>query len=213
VNVYGRIITRGDVRDAGIEHLKRWSKAYIGEVAVQRGKGRCDLPGFRSFRFSTEGVDKWAEDQLPACVVVCPGLADTPNRQGDGLHDGEWALGVGVIVSGRDQESTDELVGIYTAAVRAAMVQHPSLPQWVEELGKFVPFASGMRWIDEDAIPDLGFDDSRTIAGGRVALGVYVDSVVDSFGGPKTAPADPCVDPGDWGTVQATPLTTEQAGS
>jgi hypothetical protein len=200
MNVYGRIITRGDVRDAVTDHLQEWSQAYIGEVAVQRGKGRCDLPQFRSFRFSTEDVDKWPDDQLPACVVVCPGLADTPDRQGDGVHDGEWSVGVGVIVSARDQESTDELVGIYTAAVRAALIQHPSLGG----------FASGVRWIDEDTIPSLGFDDSRTIAGGRVVLGVKVDAVVDSFGGPKAAPDDPCVDPGNYPVVQATPLTTEQ---
>jgi hypothetical protein len=187
MNVYGRIITRGDVRDAVTAHLKDWAKAYIGEVAVQRGKERCDLPQFRSFRFSTEDVDKWAEDQLPACVIVCPGLADAPDRQGDGIHDGEWSVGVGVIVSGRDQDSTDELVGIYTAAVRAALVQHPSLGG----------FASGVEWIDEDTIANLGFDDSRTIAGGRVVLKVKVDSVVDSFAGPKAPPDDPCVDPGD----------------
>lgn len=201
MNVYGRIITRGDVRDAVMDHLKNWSKAYIGEVATQREKARCDLPDFRSWRFSTEDGEKWPEDQLPACVVVCPGLADTPIRQGDGIHDGEWSVGVGVIVSARDQDSTDELVGIYTAAVRAALVQHPSLGG----------FASGVEWIDEDTIPNLGFDDSRTIAGGRVVLKVRVDSVVDSFGGPKAPPDDPCVDPGDWGTVQATPLTTKEA--
>jgi hypothetical protein len=201
MNVYGRIITRNDVRDATIEHLQLWTPAYIGEVAVQRNKGRCDLPEFRSFRFSTSDVDKWAEEQLPACVVVCPGLSDEPLRQGNGLYDSEFGVGVGVIVSGRDEQSTDELVGIYCAAVRAAMVQHQSLGG----------FASGVRWIDEDAISNLGFDDSRTIAGGRVILGVGVDSVVDSFGGPKSPPENACVDPGDYGIVLETPLQTKEA--
>jgi hypothetical protein len=142
MNIYGRIVTRSDVRDATIDHLQLWTPSYIGEVAVQRGKNRCDLPGFRSWRFSTDDVETWPADQLPACVVVCPGLADTPDRQGNGIYDSEFAVGVGAVVSARDQESTDEIVSIYTAGVRAALLQHPSLGG----------FASGMRWIDEDVM-------------------------------------------------------------
>jgi hypothetical protein len=80
-----------------------------------------------------------------------------------------------------------------------AMLQHPSLNG----------LALGTRWIDE-SYDELDYDDSRTIAAGLVSLGIEIDAVVDAFGGPKTPPDDPCVDPGDYGLVQATPLTTKQ---
>jgi hypothetical protein len=202
MNVYGAIVTAEDVADAAVENLRLWSPAYIAEVSAQSGRPRCGdgaLPAFRSIDVASS-FSKFAEDQVPACVVVCPGLGDTPIRGGDGAYLAEWSLGLGVVVSGRDRQSTDELVRLYSAAVRAAMLQNPSMNG----------FAQGCRWIDED-YDELGFDDSRTIAAGIVSLGVEVNEVVNCFGGPKSPPEDACIDPGDYGIVLATPLSTEEA--
>jgi hypothetical protein len=79
------------------------------------------------------------------------------------------------------RETTADLVELYTAAVRMAMLQHPSLDG----------LALGTRWIDE-SYDELEYDDSRTIAAGLVNFGVDIDAVVDAFGGPKTPPDDPC---------------------
>jgi hypothetical protein len=202
MNLYGAVITARDVREAVITNLKDWSPAYIGEVSVQSGRVRCGdgaLPPFRSFGTATS-MSTFPEDQLPACVVVVPGLAETPLRQGDGTYLAEWSVGIGVVVSGKDRESTDDLVRLYSAAVRMAMIQKPSMGG----------FALGCRWIDEN-YDELAYDDSRTIAAGIVSIGVKVDAVVNAFGGPKEPPEDACVDPGEYGTVQATPLTSEDA--
>jgi hypothetical protein len=202
MNLYGAVITARDVREAVIDNLKDWSPAYIGEVSVQSDRPRCGdgaLPPFRSFGTATS-FSTFPEDQLPACVVVVPGLAETPVRQGDGTYLAEWSVGIGVVVSGKDRESTDDLVRLYSAAVRMAMIQKPSMGG----------FAISSRWIDE-SYDELAYDDSRTIAAGIVSLGIEVDAVMNAYGGPKTPPEDACVDPGEYGIVQATPLTSEDA--
>ena len=202
MNLYGAVVTARDVREAVIANLKDWSPAYVGEVSVQSGRLRCGdgaLPAFRSYGTATS-FSTFPEDQLPACIVVVPGLAETPVRQGDGTYLAEWSVGVGVVVSGKDRESTDDLVRLYSAAVRMAMIQKPSMGG----------FAVGSRWIDEN-YDELAYDDSRTVAAGIVSLGIEVDAVMNAYGGPKVPPEDACVDPGEYGIVQATPLTSEDA--
>ena len=202
MNLYGAVVTARDVREAVITNLKDWSPAYVGEVSVQSGRVRCGdgaLPPFRSFG-TAASFSTFPEDQLPACVVVFPGLSQTPVRQGDGTYLAEWSVGIGVVVSGKDRDSTDDLVRLYSAAVRMAMIQKPSMSG----------FALGCRWIDEN-YDELAYDDSRTIAAGIVSLGIEVDAVMNAFGGPKVPPEDACVDPGEYGIVQATPLTSEDA--
>jgi hypothetical protein len=202
MNLYGAVVTARDIREAVIGNLKDWSPAYVGEVSAQSGRARCGdgaLPPFRSFGTGTS-FSTFPEDQLPACVVVVPGLTETPVRQGDGTYLAEWSVGIGVVVSGKDRDSTDDLVRLYSAAVRMAMIQKPSMGG----------FALGCRWIDEN-YDELAYDDSRTIAAGIVSLGIEVDAVVNSFGGPKVPPEDACVDPGEYGIVQATPLQTKEA--
>jgi hypothetical protein len=215
MSIYGRIITGEDVRQATIAHLKRWTPVMLSEVAAQSGRERGDLPGFRAWGVA-KNVDNWPENQLPACVVVAPGLAERPERHGDGTYRAKWSVGIGAVVSGQDLESTRSLVELYTAAVRSAMLQHPSLAQWDEAQEKYVPFALGVEWLDE-SYDELGFNDSRTIAAGVVSLIVEVDRVLDSFGGPVHPPPPPdpppgvTTDPGDWGIVEAVTVTTEQS--
>jgi len=198
MTTFGPIVTGADVRDAAMDTLKLWMPSYLGEVSVNASKGRCDLPKYRSWRSSVE-VEHWPEDQLPGCIVVSPGLLPSPEKHGS-RYNAEWAIAVASIVSGNDWDSTMDLVNYYTAAARSALLQHPSLGG----------YALGIRWIDE-SYNELGVEDSRTIASGVVSFGVEIANVVDVSLGVQTVPVDPCLEPGNFGTVQSTPLSTEGA--
>ena len=198
MSVYGPVITGGDVRQAVQTTIETWIDAYLAEVAVQHGRNRGDLPSFNSITSSPRGVNTWPEDQLPACVIVCPGLAKDPREMGNGDYTGEWSVGVGVVCSGMDQETTNELVELYCAAVRGALLQHQSLGG----------FASDTRWVDE-MYNELTFDSSRTLAGGIVNIGVSVDAVLNSHSGLRNPPVDPNVDPGELPQVGTAGVTTQ----
>ena len=198
MNVYGQIITGADVREAVEATLRAWMPAYLGEIAAVRGKSRGDLPTFRSYQSATS-VDSWPEDQLPACIIVAPGLAGPPEKHGS-EYTATWSVGVATVNSASTREATTELVELYTAAIRSAVMQHPSLGD----------FASGLEWIDE-SYDELGFEESRTIAAGQVILGVQVDGVLDSSQGTKTPPVNPNVTPDTWPTVESTSVSSQGA--
>lgn len=197
MSVFQTIITGRHVEAAVRDHCQRWSPDYVAEVSEQSGRDRCDLPAFRSYLPALD-LDKFEEDQVPACVIVAPGTLRQPERRGT-LYYVTWQLSIGCIVSGRDRDNTFELVPLYAAAVRALMVQHQTLGvDWVD----------GVTWLGE-RYDELGTDDSRTIAAASVTFGITVPSAVDSRGGPAKPSADPCAPPGEWGTVQDHGTTTE----
>lgn len=144
---------------------------YLNELGSQLGRG--DLPDFRSVSTSND-ADIWPEDQLPAAIVICPGLAAEPRKRSNGWS-ARWALGLGAVVSAGTRSDTLDLIGIYTAAMRAMILQHPSLGS----------FAAGTYWSGE-RYDELLTQDERTIAAGQVIFVVDVDAVVDSRGGPSS---------------------------
>ncbi len=206
MSLYGPIITGVDVTNAVTSTLQLWMPSYLGEVAAQAGLDRCSLPKPRSYVAADE-LDGWAEDQVPGVVVVVPDTADTPIRHGDGKYTVPWLAGVGVVVSGRDRATTYRLVRWYAAAARSVLLQHPSLASF-DAAGRPVPFASEMQWVGE-RYNELDFNDSRTLAMGFVSMQVGVDAAIDSKGGFSKPPDDPCADPGEYGIVETTPLSTE----
>lgn len=193
--IYQPIITGHDLEAAARDHLMLWSPDYLAEVGFQSGRARGDLAAFRSFLPALD-LDKFAEDQVPSCVIVAPGLAEQPVKHGT-KYRVRWQIGVGCVVSGQDRDNTFELTQLYAAAVRAAMIQHPSLG---------TDYIEGVVWLGE-RYDELGHDDARTLMAGSVTFGVDVPAAVDSRGGRPVPSGDPTAPVPAWGTVQQ--VTTE----
>lgn len=190
-SVYGRIVTGTDIELAVEGTLKTFLPDYLSEVADQHGLGRNYLLMPASWNLSNE-VDNWPEDQLPACIVVSPGLVDDPIREG-GKFDATWGVSVAWVVSSQDRRSTRELLQLYLGATRSLMLQHQSLPQWNEELGKVqTGIATGIDWLDE-GYDDVPIDSTRTLGAGRISLGIQVSNVTDvskGIGNPSENPGN-----------------------
>lgn len=198
MSVYGDIVSGRDVRVAAGDTIKKWGRTYISEIARQEGLAADALPGFRSVTGATD-LDAWAEDQLPAAVVVVPGLIEEPKRRGR-TWEARWALGIGIVAASTTREATQDLVSRYAAAVRALVLQHPSLGG----------MASGLAWLGE-RYDELPTEDQRTIGAGQLMFAVTVEHVT-SADGPRDVPADPLADPGDWPQVESTLVTVGEQG-
>lgn len=199
-NLFRNITSRPEVEKAAIDMLRLWMDTYLNEIERQNGIPPRKLTRPRSYSQRNK-FDIWPEDQLPAIVVISPGLAEKPRRLGDGSHTAKWAVAIACIVGAKDEEETRNLAGLYTAAIRALFLQRASLNQ----------FAAGVEWLDEryDDMPD---DARRSVQSGTVILAVEVDDVVTANAGPVTPddpPTDPTVDPGDWPTVLHTDVQIE----
>lgn len=199
-NVFGPIVTGKHVRTAMRAHLQAWLPSYVAEVGREDGRLGSDLPLPRSYVSALDLVNgKFTEDQMPSCVIVAPGLITEPVKRG-GAFITTWAVSVGCVVSGQDRENTFDLSELYAAAVRAAVLQHPSLGG----------FATAIDWLGEryDDIPN---EMQRTLAAGTVQFSVEVQDALRLGYGPDAPLADPVPDPGPRATFEAADSTTEGA--
>lgn len=195
-NVFGKIITGRAVRFAMKEHLKLWFPTYLAEVARIEGFDPALVQPFRSFVSALDMPEgKYEEHQMPCCVIVAPGLLQEPEKRG-GAMIATWGVSVGCVVSGQNRENTFTLSELYAAAVRAAVVQNPSLGG----------FATAVDWLGEryDDIPN---DMLRTLAAGSVQFAVDVYSAITPSGGPEEPLSDPTLDPGPRGTFVSVDTT------
>lgn len=198
--IFGRMLTAHDVEQWVLTFLRRWSGTYIAEAERQHGYTAGDLQRVRGWGV-TPSFDKWPEDQLPAVLVVSPGLIPPPVRAGDGVWRATWRIEIGCICSARTREKSHELAALYVQAHTDAIVQHPSLEG----------HAAGVDWLDL-TLNQLDFDDTRSLYAGTSVFAVEVDNVVTDFGGPATPndPLEPETDPWPlWPTVETVDVDVE----
>lgn len=183
MSIFGRIVTRTELENAAKVTVQTWISTYLAEVERQHGivAGRYERPRGYS---TTNDFDRWEEDQLPCIIIVSPGMSSTPVKRGDGNYNTWWALGVGVVCSGDTEHDTRAMVDIYTAAIRALLIQRPSLNQ----------FAQGLNYEDE-RYDEAATENRRSLQAGYVVCTVEVDNVVMSNAGPMTPSDPPSPDP------------------
>lgn len=192
--VFGPLVTGADVENAARDTLKAWARDYLAWAERLTGRDPQALPLPRSWITSPD-LERWPEDQLPSVLLISPGLAEPPTRDGRGHYRAKFALGIAVVVSARDRAVTDELAKLYVAAFRAAILHHPSLGG----------FAEAVEWIDEAYDPLPG--RARQLAVGQAEFRVEVRDVVAVKAGPSAPRPDPYTPHEDPPSVVTTDVT------
>jgi hypothetical protein len=178
MTIYGPIVTGQDVRDAAEATIKLWLPAYLAEVGRQKALD-SPLPLFRSYNPALTFSDRAEYEQLPQCIIVAPGLAAPPRRDGR-AYEATWAVGVGIVAMADTWEHTLVLGELYAAVVRSIMVQHRSLGG----------VATNTVWTDEK-YDQIEGDNESELVGAIVNFDVTVENVVDSGAGPTSPPEQP----------------------
>lgn len=174
----GKIVTGRDVELAALAVLKRWASTYLAEAEEATGRARGSLPRIRAWTTASE-FEKWPEDQLPAVLLISPGLAAPPRADGTGSYRASFALGIAAIVSTARMDETAALAKLYCATFRACLLQHQSLEG----------FAAGVTWADEN-YDDLPSIDDRSLGAGQAIFAVEVDGISTRWNGPPY-PSEP----------------------
>lgn len=186
MTVFGPIVTGSAVEDAVEAHLKLWLPTYLAELERQTGRAVGSVPAPRSYLVTTR-LEKRPEDQIPACIIISPGLSGPPERAGDGTITAWWRIEVAIAASAKDRETSNELAKLYGAAIRTLLLQQPSLGG----------VANAISLVGEsyDEVPTNLLDVGSYAL---VHADVQVAAITDTNGGPShpdTAPADwPLVD-------------------
>lgn len=175
--------------------LRAWFPTYLQEIEIQRGLVRGSTPVPRTFAERWE-FTSYPDDQIPAVIVVCPGMVEPPVADGEGIYSGWWAVGVGIIAAANTEENSERIAKIYGAAARGIMTQKA----WLDDTWEF----SGCEVVNEsyDDIPDL--EQARTMRAVQIVSRVYVENMYTKYGGPQyPIPPDPDEQPGSqWPDVQ-----------
>jgi hypothetical protein len=201
MSIFGQILSTDQLEDHAVQTLRTWFPTYLNEIELQRAITGLDLPPPRSYEVSDELTDMPDPAQLPAVIVISPGMNVPPTMEGDGHFTGYFTLRTAVANSASDRSSTRRNNKIYTAAARAILLQKKSLGDW----------CSGVQFLNERY--DEGEDDrGRTFAVGTLEMVYAVPGIVNARYGPAV-PIPPVPDalPGSsWGTVEETHLTVNQ---
>jgi len=176
---------------AVLNTLEKWMPTYIQEIERQLNLTLGLFPPPRVYS-TTNTWHSLPDERLPMCIALSTGTVTRPRYEGDGTISAWWGIGVGVAASANTEENTNLAAKIYGAAVRAILLQQPTLGG----------MTAGTEWIDESytevPVPE---DERRTIRAAQVIFQVLVDDVVTRFSGPTTPiePTDPLGQPGaDW---------------
>jgi hypothetical protein len=202
-DIFGTIKPGNLVEQAVIDTHKLWMETYIAELSLQIDWTDNKIPTPRTYTTRNQ-FDSFTRDSLPQLIVVSPGLAGPPVKNGDGSYRATWSVGVGIVCSAKDEATTKALAKFYAACSRAIMIQNGSLG------GK----AIGVIWVDEsyDDLPGEE-DTSDSLAAGVGYYRVEMDDVGTWKGGPRVpfAPKpdpDPVTQPGSaWPTADEVDIT------
>jgi hypothetical protein len=182
--VFGPIPNLVDIWDGVVETLRTWLPTYLRERERLADRPYGSLPSIRSWRIFAQELDAFPADQLPLCVVVAPGLSETPTNGGGGRMAAELELDIAIVVASRSVAETLRLAGEYGAAARTVLLQHRSLGGRV----------SGLRILSE-LYNGLGAEDQRTMAAVELGVAVRIDRLANADAGPAEPFPDPAPDP------------------
>lgn len=183
----GRLVCALDVEQAATDMLRKNIGVYLDAVGTRFGY-TAPLVRPRSITCAPE-VARYAEDQLPAIVVMSPGIVGNVERRGAGTYDAPFGLVVACAVSASKRYNALKLVRIWCAAIRACCVNHAGL----DASG----LTSSLAWIGEQYVAENAAN-RRTICAGTVEFRARVADVVDATVGPLD-PTDPAA---IWPSVQ-----------
>jgi hypothetical protein len=173
-DVFGPLVSTGDVRDAVKSTLQLWTPGYIAEIAERKA---ITLPPFEDWTVRPE-YRSLPTTAAPACMVTCPGTLKQPERQGGGEYIAYFGVQVSVVVWGADWEPTEDTTGYYSTAVVASLLQHPSLGD----------FAEGVEWLGT-RYGEVEHSSTRTLGAAQINFSVAVNNVVNASAGPASPTA------------------------
>lgn len=183
-------------------------RIYLDEIVRQdtpelpsTGIDRLALPKTVRVR---ERARHFADDQLPAIILVCPGTSEQPRRDGSGVYDAKLPLAVTAIVKKGTEDLAREIAGIHAAAAAAVLLQ--CLPR-VDDRVTNVTWDG---WVSTDTEDDT----ARSLHVCVHQMTLTVSDVMNDIGRPVTfLPGDiGTFDPGEYGLVEEAELTIGKIG-
>jgi hypothetical protein len=193
-SVFGQIIPPWVIENMVIDVLESWMEEYLVEINNQWPRdGLTTYEKVRSWNVRPT-ADRWTEDQIPAGIVVSPGLEDTPIQSGDGYFTARYRVGVVIFAGGNGTDSARASAGTYGAAAHAILLHQK------RELGGI---CTSVEW-DGESFTDGEDDMHRSLSACTEEFILTVEGVVRRNGPTEHGQS------GNWPDVRTTDLGLEK---
>lgn len=199
-DLIGPLVDGSKVQTAVAETLQTWMPTYLGRLEQDYTLAAGVLRSPRSYTMTNQFM-RWKQDQLPAAIVVCPGISGA-RRGVNGVYRVVYRCSIAIVIAAAKAEDADRLAKVYATAALAAMLQQGSLGG----------FASSTEWTgqDYDVVPSK---DVGNLGVAQNDFLIAVDNVIDAQAGPLAPAVDPSLPPGNWPDVQTIlPITITAEG-
>ncbi len=199
MSIFGPIYPINRVEQAVADTLSTWFNTYLREVELQNDMDGYGLEVPRSYAVRPD-LDQFPEEMKPAVVIMSPGLAAPPTKEGDGTYTCKVRIGVIIFNQAPDRESVNMNSKLYAAAARAILIQKRSLGG----------IADSSMW-EAEVYDEMPSDGQRSTGIAVLQFVFDIPGVVNQYGGPtQPGPPDPDTLPGSfWGTVETTDLEAD----
>lgn len=178
--VFGRIVIAAQIEQHVTQTLQMWFPTYIREVEAQAGLPVGVIPPPANYT-NRNSFDALAGELLPKCVVISPGLADAPLRDGQGWYRAQWQIGVGVATAQPTEEAAMMHSDIYGGAARTLILQQVCDGELISDVQ-----------LVGETYDDLPITNQvQLYRGVSILFVVDVDDVVNRWKGPDVPDADP----------------------
>lgn len=197
VSVFGAFLTSWQLEQATIAHLQEWMPDYLPYVEREAieilGRDIPPLDPVASYTVVPREPDQW--EQLPAILIVSPGVDGMPKEDGGGRYRATFNLGIGAICSTGEEDTSKLFADLYFTAASMIVMDKPSLGGFAE--------GSQMETMENDW---LSPDRNRTLAATFGNFKVRVAGIRTVTGGPSAHLEDPGTDPGNFPEADTTDL-------
>lgn len=167
----GPILDGGHAVELVMAQLKARLPWYVAEVAELNGLAR-DFYAPPAQWETTSRSSRSRSFKYPAILVMSTGADGEAVKEGDGKYRQPFIVGVAALVSARDQEATNQMARRYSGAIKACILQRPSLGS---------TYVHGLSLKAEDYDDDLPpGEDDKTLASCRLIFTVELRGVVDT---------------------------------
>jgi hypothetical protein len=198
MSIFERIVPGWVVEEAVVSTLRLWFNTYLTEVERQWSIEK-PLARPNSYNVVPEN-NRYVEEQLPAILVISPGLDGTPRMDGAGSYIAPFRITIAVIVAAPDKKTVER--NTKTAAIRAMMLQKRG----------FNGLCEGIRWDGEDYTP-TGTENRRSYGAATVDFVLDIADVVNKKAGPAAPDAPNPDQPGsEWPEIETVFLEVDREG-
>lgn len=196
-----RQAVRADMIGPAGDGSNGWLTYYMADAERAEGVAPGYVQRPRGWQMPGQPT-KWPETQVPTVLIVVANTEGDPRPDGEGVYRATYAIELGAVVQGVDDDDTWQQASVYGAALREYGVKRLLALPGVD--------VEGVMWSGE-SYDDLPQAEARSLRMASQAFTATFNGVVSRIPGVAAVPLSPLGDPGPYPAAQTVTVSVNKA--